>query len=502
MAELWELVRYVEAHPNDFAQRWRLAKKLYMAWEYRLALEHLQVLKKEWTRKLNVLRYLSATYYRLGRYEESVTELEAAIAIWPNDVSLREQMARVLEVAGRRLDAGKVWEEILEMSPQHPLASRSVRRLQTASKESPSEELHLADSDSGISLRAMRICPSCGAQNSVEFDRCWQCHATVSSLAPTPGPASAVTPKPARKRKVEPWVWTLTFGLVTVALLAAGLFLTLQAYARSKLVLNMPEDHTQVYLGAPEDYTTVYAELAETLWFTRVLVGGALVIVWPLVLRLSVVLFRAHEVPIGRVVGVGTGLAALAYLSSWSPMAYLAYAPILPAIGSLLIILLAFGLSFPKALGVWVAQMLFVITAGVTLVIALEGTEAVTQVPQTLHYAAAHDAVPNAGISRAPEMPIPATWRVQWTSSGSNWLDKKVAGVVLDIQGEATSPMPTVEFRDGTQTFLYKDMPSYPFRIFRYPVKANHPYEVLITGNPGAKVVLTMYGALRPSFGN
>ncbi len=71
MSDVWELAAYVEDHPGDHQQRWRLAKKLYAEREYLLALENLQVLNKEWTPKLNVQRYLAATYYRLGRYTEA-----------------------------------------------------------------------------------------------------------------------------------------------------------------------------------------------------------------------------------------------------------------------------------------------------------------------------------------------------------------------------------------------------------------------------------------------
>ena len=66
MAETWELTQYVEAHPDNKGQRWRLAKKLYGEEDYRLAVEHLQILSNEWKDKSGVPRYLAATYMRLG----------------------------------------------------------------------------------------------------------------------------------------------------------------------------------------------------------------------------------------------------------------------------------------------------------------------------------------------------------------------------------------------------------------------------------------------------
>ena len=131
MAEIWDIARYVEANPDDHEQRWRLAKKLYTAWEYRLALEHLQILKNEGQNRLNILRYLSATYYRLGRYEEATSELNAAIAVWPDEVGLYEQLARVLEIAGDHPGAASMWDKVLDLDPHHPMAAHSAARLRS-----------------------------------------------------------------------------------------------------------------------------------------------------------------------------------------------------------------------------------------------------------------------------------------------------------------------------------------------------------------------------------
>lgn len=131
MADTWDIARYVEANPDDHEQRWRLAKKLYTAWEYRLALEHLQILKNEGPRRINILRYLGATYYRLGRYDESVKELEEAIAIWPEEIGLYEQLARVLEIAGDHLKAAEMWDKTLEIDPHHPMAGHAADRLRS-----------------------------------------------------------------------------------------------------------------------------------------------------------------------------------------------------------------------------------------------------------------------------------------------------------------------------------------------------------------------------------
>lgn len=135
MAEIWDIARYVEANPDDHEQRWRLAKKLYTAWEYRLALEHLQVLKNEGQERINILRYLAATYYRLGRYEEATRELKEAIAIWPDEIGIYEQLARVLEIAGDNLGAAAMWEKVQELDPHHPMAAHAAARLRSSTSD-------------------------------------------------------------------------------------------------------------------------------------------------------------------------------------------------------------------------------------------------------------------------------------------------------------------------------------------------------------------------------
>lgn len=135
MADIWDIARYVEANPDDHEQRWRLAKKLYTAWEYRLALEHLQILKNEGPNRINILRYLGATYYRLGRYEEAIRELEGAVAQWPEEIGLFEQLARVLEIAGNHEKAADMWDKTLELDPHHPMAAHAASRLRSSTPD-------------------------------------------------------------------------------------------------------------------------------------------------------------------------------------------------------------------------------------------------------------------------------------------------------------------------------------------------------------------------------
>ena len=175
MAEIWDVAAHVESNPDDHAQRWRLAKKLYSAHEYRLALEHLNILKKEWTPKMNVHRYLAATYFRLGRYEEAINELEDSIQEWPDEIGLREQLAYVLKADKqyeRTLDA---WKAVLKLQPDHAIAKKSIQKLKSVMEKG--EEAHEADTKLDPMVMEQddiptpppmpgMECPKCGAQNS------------------------------------------------------------------------------------------------------------------------------------------------------------------------------------------------------------------------------------------------------------------------------------------------------------------------------------------------
>ncbi len=48
MADVEEIREYLDSHPEDHKQRWRLAKELYKAWDYRSALDQLLLLREVW----------------------------------------------------------------------------------------------------------------------------------------------------------------------------------------------------------------------------------------------------------------------------------------------------------------------------------------------------------------------------------------------------------------------------------------------------------------------
>ena len=186
-----ELEEYLDIRPKDHQTRWRLAKKYYRQTQYQEALGHLEILKDEWTPKINVWRYLAAVNYRLGFYDQAIAVLSDAIKEWPEEIPAREQLARVLEAAGRRDAAAAVWREILRQRPSYDSAHDALERLP---KNGDIESRPLEDHDFGIERSSGLICGSCGTLNTDEFERCWKCHSLLlpSQAAPPQEPKASV----------------------------------------------------------------------------------------------------------------------------------------------------------------------------------------------------------------------------------------------------------------------------------------------------------------------
>lgn len=178
MADVEEIREYVESHPDDHKQRWRLAKKLYNAWDYRSALEHLLLLREIWPDQVPVMRYLAATYYRLGKYEEASEVLHTAIEGHPDDASLVEQLAKVYEGGGQTDKAIEAWNKVLEIKPTSRKAEEALERLGmamgTMASTMASDMMRQDMSDHGDDT--VITCPHCGARNDVFSHRCSRCH--------------------------------------------------------------------------------------------------------------------------------------------------------------------------------------------------------------------------------------------------------------------------------------------------------------------------------------
>lgn len=468
MANQWDVAKYVEEHPDDYPQRWRLAKKLYLHWEYRLALEHLQVLRNEWKPRINVIRFLAATYYRLGRHEEAQKELRQALVRWPKEKGLYLQLARTCEVAGQRTEALEAWEMIRQLDPEHAQAKQAIQRLNESLKPAAGPATLSVSSDAGLDLVPGTACPSCGAQNSAEFDRCWQCHGPLPGLAPSVRRAIESEPS-------EPWPPGASLRLVTgVAILLAGAAIAMSLWR----LLEQPVDEAPASLDKLFD---------NTLAWTRIGIGCGLLLCWPLAFLLALRCVACREdaaVALGSRMAVG--FAAIAYLASFLPGDKLVPALLFPALASLFGCLGLLPISKVRALGVWAIQYSLAALAGVVLFVVLEWAQTsvwfnpLTEAPALQAYAREAHERSNQGWAEA-EGPCPLSLSVKANSTGSAWLDAHAGQSVLRVQCGADTPGFTVELTENKSTVLYEPTQGASWKKV-YPLKSGMDYTFSLSG--------------------
>lgn len=483
MADLDELTHYVVVHPDDYERRWTLAKKLYMAWEYQSALNHLLVLKKSWAPKLNVLRYLAATYYRLGQYDEAIQELKYITRAWPNETAVWEQLARVYEVSGRIEDAAKTWEHVARLSPAHPVAARSVVRLRSNSADSRREDLRLRDSDSGIDLSPYRVCAKCGAQNSEEFDRCWQCHALLGHMGIVDGVGGQPVPESSKV-----WLRTLFGGLSTVAAITASVYLTFLQLRRMQ--------ESDVLLA----FDSVYGVLAQALLVPRLGVAAVLVAVWPLSLLMTHRLLNATRLTFASAFGAGLLMAALGYLALWAPLDWLVYMPPLLLAASLAVTLILPRDSLWRAVGVWSVHIILPLSAACGVFVLLAGTAPVLEFPAILRYQTGLSSLASPGEHPIVTDTYPSTSAVRFSSTGSPWLDRQGRRVIIEIRPGEPTDAPQAEFRVGET--VIGSTSEIPYQMAVNVVPDTTIYLLRVTGPEGGTFHAVAYGVLQPTLTN
>jgi len=465
------------------SQRWHLTKKLYMACEYRDALSHLLILKRNTEWKLNYSRYLAAAYYRLGRYEESIQELESAINTWPHEIPLREQLARAYEVSQNTADAIRVWQHILEIDPQHPIAAPSIQRLSAGPSEPSSEsELNLTESDSGIDLAAGVICPKCGARNSVDSDRCWQCHAPLTAPGtPTPRPQKLPSPPTANR------VWTIIIGLATVGLLSAGVYVTL-AYA-----VNRPVAVDDLIVATSVD------ALLDHEWFpARLAAGCTLLVVWPAILWLAAATCCDQPVPFARVLGVSLPAAALTYLLLWLPFRMIPVAFVVPVILTLVTIPIMFPVRLFRALIVWFVQIVLLLLSLFGVIIAVTNVATFNHLDTLLTLETARAAQMPDGAYTFTVSEFPARYIITWKKTGSEWVNGVGQLVRFEITREGSDGQVTTEFLEAGQTLVYRQNEEPPFS-FTHEIAPGRNYELRVKSQENAPVRVSISGLLLPT---
>lgn len=452
MADVWEIAEYVESHPDNYDQRWRLCKKLYTAWEYRLALEHLLVLKNEWSDRLNVRRYLAATYYRLSRYEEAVTELEEIVVTWPKEATVHEQLARAYEKAGRRPDAIQQWEIVLEANPDHHFAKKALKGNKRAEQKEAEPTVNymqniMAPTSTGGTTEC--TCAKCGAQNGREFERCWQCHALLPATTPQSLPPKPIEEAQAKTlRSVSSTVpWTAVIGLTFVGMLTLAIYLSLSEYS------TIQERGSEI----PE---SVGQLLSAQLWQMRLIIAGLLLISWPLVLRLATGLLDIEVSDHNTLHVSGVFLTTLTYLMTWwssgSPLLNLA----IPILASFIVVFFAFGVSPLEAMTLWALQGILIVVIIVAPVAAMLGFGFLRETPALMQAAIDSEFASPTLVSGT----APVSFEFTPHQTKSAWLNELVQDVVITVEAESLEERMFVEILDGERTREYVQVKISPFK--------------------------------------
>lgn len=494
MAEIWDMLDHLDRNPGDHEERWKLAKKFYAAWEYEQALEHLLVLKKEWEPRLNVSRYLAATYYRLGKNEEALEELRDALNRWPDELSLKEQMTRVLETLKDYAGARAAWEEIREAQPDHPLAEKALERLKRSERKAAERTKRNKPPGALAFAGATKVCPVCGAANLDDATECWQCGEGGRGVK-TPEPRTAPAGTAGRTVTLSPETATVAAVAVVALLLLAGGYGT---------VLMLRDAGAAV--EDPRPVATLADVWARQMPASRIFAGIAIIFLWPLVLRLALRLVRQTRPAPPVVVNLSAVfLGALAYALSFLPHPANVLALLLPALVSLALLLTLFGLTPPKAVAAWGIQCLLVFGTGTLLFFASESFQLgmavnplreLRNVARHLGDAGQHS---NPGMYQMPGETLPWEQRVVWRETGSAWLDRRAGPVAFVVVPEGDVPEVKFQIYDETGVRVFDYVTERPYTRF-FEVESGKEYRIVAEGPPGKAARVIVQSLLIPEF--
>jgi hypothetical protein len=525
MADIWDTVESVEKNPDDHAQRWRLAKQLYGAWEYDQALLHLVVLRQKWEPKLNVYRYLAACLFRLGRHEEAVTELRGAIALWPDEVGLHEQLTRVLESMGAHARAREVWEEIALKHPDHPLAAKAITKLRRRESaearppvagvraardlvgfESPrrdssgaldGEDGYYSSSTSeqrGVEAgRGTLACPRCGAANVGTVPRCWQCGARIAD-----DPFSEFDRTEDQETGVafSPETVSMAAIATVVALLLLGLYLSVP------MLGGFGQD------GGGGAVRTMWELYEFQIGYSRAVTGLVAVLFWPLAFYLTLLLVPpAKPVPGMLTTLAGLLMGSLAYAASFLPPPLTLLMVFLPMLLSLMLVLSTFGMPVGRAVGVWAVQFGMVVLVAAAAFVTSESIllkepfNPLREAVAVAGFMGTPAGETGPGSHRFPQDAVPVSQDIVWHSTGSAWLDRRADEVSFTLKADRGGAQLKFQIYDetGARVFDYVQESRYTKLFSVIPGKK---YTVAVSGEKGVVAQVILEGLLRPEFLN
>ena len=472
MVDIWELTKFVEDHPDNLDQRWRLVKAYYKDKDYRLALEHLLILQNELAEKKNLYRYLAATYYRLTRFEEAEKVVLAALAKWPGELKFQEQHAQILQESGDEEKAADIWESIALEVPKHRFARRAVKQLRKKVAKDYGEK----DGGTGAVSPVGVQCPHCGAENEPEFMQCWKCHGGLSLTDSFAPPMKAVA------EVKTPFYVPIVKGAI-FALLVLSAYLTFKEWSWTTTPAN-----TDLTL------TTAYEYYIHRMFSTRMAAGCLLLVLWPFVLRVSVYVTGVDDIDYDWLTICGLFFAALTYASTWLPSAFQWGSLLSFALIPFAVILATYRMPIAQRLVAGVIQFMIVTLLVVTLAGALNGFAIVKDIPKLAALVMTSDEYDPSPLTL--EGVTPMVHHGEWDSTGSTWLDSKANVLSFTVTlGPVTNRM-FLEVTQGESILSYEEIDGSPFQLNVGPIKPGTPYSVRVFGEDGIAVELSTSGML------
>ena len=486
MTDVWDVARYVESHPENKEQRWRLAKKFYLADEYRHAAEHLSILSNEMPESINVRRYLAATLFRLNRFDDAVRVLGEAIAKWPDEPGLCEQLARTLRVAGKPLDAADAWERAARLNPSHPYAKRAAETLRQEEYAKGARPVSMDTSTPGGTASPDISCPHCGAGNYPEFERCRRCNAPLNArmtwgprdTAPTAGNAFGEPGFDARR-----WGGRIV-ALATISMLSAAVYFAARQFLADRGTGEVPASWT------------MNALLASELALAKALVGIVLLPVWPTALYMTMGLFGLKPRSERTVIQAGLFLASLTTLLLWLPGHLVWLAAAVPLAVSAIAAVFLLGIPSTHSLLVWLVQGATVSLAGLVPLLAVNGPGFVLELPTILRQCAITAGHPPFKFSGT----VPFDLAGSWDDPGSSWLAAHASSVTVVIESGPHSEPISVGLMAADQTVFFREITgdSLSFVVPRMPL--GEALQLRVSGPPGTALSLEFQGLFVPEF--
>ncbi|MEK7795147.1 MAG: hypothetical protein AAB353_11485, partial [Candidatus Hydrogenedentota bacterium] len=406
-----------------------------------------------------------------------IEELRAAPQSWPGEIGLHEQLARDLEASGDKTGAASEWEKVSGLNPDHAFATRAMTLLRDhrpAEKRKAGPARPRASAPSQSTFEDDRACPSCGAKNGSEFERCWQCHALLRAAARAADQREETRPsaafRPAARSGAD--LWPMFLGFTIVACLSAGLYFTLRTY-----VGGLP--------AKPEPASSLHTFLDYKLNSTRLIIGLVLLIAWPVCLHLAARLANIDRYDGVRLTVIGITLATLVFASSWLILAAPALVIAAPILASFLLVFFAAELKYLQALRLWALQGALATLVLVTAFTAIHSFDFVRDFPFLLSRLATRALAPTFEQSGV----TPVDWVIEWVPSESDWLDRVANTALITVEPGAHQDRIFVEITGvDKKTLEFREVNGAIFTFDFEKVRPGQPFHLLVSGKEAIPV--------------